>query len=382
MQSFFAHGRFVFLNLMQLCTAASVVFGGAQIWLGAIPFLVFLMLDEFASDQTAPGYRQTWFFNLLLYLNLPILIALSIIYAFFLSENDPLGLIGVADAVLGVDLEAQRQAATVPGLIAAGLAIALFYGAAGINVAHELVHRLDRPFDRTIGRWLLAFSLDTTFSIEHIYGHHINVGTDKDPATARRGEYIIPFIVRSTIGGIASAFELEAARLRRNGRSPWSLRNRALRGQFMSITYCVGFYWLAGWVGAVVFLSLALHGKAYLEAVNYIEHYGLVRVPGTKVAPRHSWDCYQTISTVFLYNLTRHSDHHVNARKPFWEQEVQAGAPRMPHGYMTMILAAFIPSLWNRITGPVLAVWDANSADAQERAVLSDRGWLIAEKQP
>ena len=165
-------------------------------------------------------------------------------------------------------------------MFAAGAIVALVYGAAGINAAHELSHRTHSFLDQAAARWLLAFTCDTTFPIEHIHGHHRYVGTERDPATARRGEYILAFMVRSTVGCFVNAFRIERERLATASMPVWSPANRALRGQLMSLTYAAGFYWLAGWPGVAVFLALAVNGKMYLEAVNYIEHYGLVRVPG------------------------------------------------------------------------------------------------------
>ena len=74
-----------------------------------------------------------------------------------------------------------------------------------MNVAHELIHRTDKEWDKLVGRWLLAFTWDTGFAIEHVHGHHRNVGTELDPATARRGEYIVAFVWRSTDRPVARA---------------------------------------------------------------------------------------------------------------------------------------------------------------------------------
>ena len=87
----------------------------------------------------------------------------------------------------------------------------------------------------------------------------------------------------------------------------------------------------------LVFIFVA---KFLFESVNYIEHYGLVRVPNTKVMPRHSWDCRNVMSTFNYLNLTRHSDHHANARKPYWDLETQDSAMDLAHGYMFYILLA------------------------------------------
>ena len=60
----------------------------------------------------------------------------------------------------------------------------LMIGIVGTIPAHELTHRTWDPVSMLIGRWLLAFSFDTIFSVEHVYGHHRYVSTRDDPATA------------------------------------------------------------------------------------------------------------------------------------------------------------------------------------------------------
>lgn len=370
MQAVWAYARFAFINVFQLVFIATMLMGGVWMWAGLVLAATFVVLDEFFEDTLERRYTKPWILNVLLYLNLPSLLAIGAVYAFFLGDIDPLGLAVLAGAAFDIDLIANRANTSAIELFASGLIVALFFGAAGINAAHELAHRTQSLFDQTIGRWMLAFTCDTTFPIEHVDGHHKHVGMADDPATARRGEYVLTFIVRSTVGCFVNAFKAEGRRLGAQGRPQWSLRNRALRGQLMSLTYCLGFYWLAGWTGALAFLVLAANGKIYLEAVNYIEHYGLVRAKGTPIRPHHSWDCYQAISTTFLYNLTRHADHHVHSHKAYWSSTVADGALRMPHGYMTMILASFVPSLWRRITAPGLAFWDAQVASDEERALV------------
>ena len=379
MRSFWAHARYAFINVFQLAFIGFLLMGGPWMWAGLAIAGVFIAMDEHFEDRRGRDYAYPAVLRVLLYLNLPSLLAISVVFAFYVSDTDPLGLAAMAHQLFGMDLVANREATAAWELIPAGQGRRLEGQNPGINAAHELSHRTHSAMDQAVARWMLAPTCDTTFPIEHIYGHHKHVGTDRDPATARRGEYILSFMLRSTIGCFANAFALERARLAAMGKRNWSLSNRALRGQLMSLAFFAGVFWLSGWVGVVVFLALAINGKMYLEAVNYIEHYGLVRVPGTRIAARHSWDCYQAISTTFLYNLTRHADHHIHTRKSFWDASVDPGAVRMPHGYMLMIFATFLPPVWRRVTKPGLDHWDRHMASDKERRLVASKGWLLSD---
>ena len=65
-------------------------------------------------------------------------------------------------------------------------------GAFGITVAHELIHQ--RYFERILSRIILFTVCYPHFCIEHVHGHHINVGTPKDPASARIGQNVYNFL--------------------------------------------------------------------------------------------------------------------------------------------------------------------------------------------
>ena len=45
-----------------------------------------------------------------------------------------------------------------------------------------------------------------------------------------------------------------------------------------------------------LFLLAGLIGRSFHELINYVEHYGLVRVENSPIMPHHSWDCYRTLS--------------------------------------------------------------------------------------
>ncbi len=371
--------RYGAMNLLMLLWIAAVLAGGMWSWavyVGAA--LLTIVGDEHSGEDRevlGPGERS--FYDANLYATLP-LIALGLFLV--LGHVGPAsgGLVSFAAfwSALGLDHAASRAATgpwSLAGMLVAG---GLFVGGAGINVSHELMHRTGNAVAWLHSRWLLAFSLDTTFAIEHIHGHHRNVCTDRDAATARRSEYSLAFVVRSTIGQFTNAFRIEKERLRRKGLPLWSFGNLALRGQFMSLAIAAVAFALSGWPGVCAFLILAVQGKVYLELVNYVEHYGLVRAPGTRVEPRHAWNCYNAISNAVLYNLPRHSNHHIFASKPFWALEADADAPLLPYGYKTMIVLSLLPPLWNRVVEPRVADWDRRFASQEERRILAMRNQL------
>ena len=140
-------------------------------------------------------------------------------------------------------------------------------GMVGTVPGHELTHRTWEPVSLWVGRWLLAFSFDTGFSIEHVYGHHRYVSTLQDPATAPRGRNVYAHIVLSTIRGNISAHRIEAARLRRKGIPVFSGHNAYLRGLGMSAALVAAAFALGGLGAALYFVAAGLWAKALLEVV-------------------------------------------------------------------------------------------------------------------
>jgi alkane 1-monooxygenase len=148
----------------------------------------------------------------------------------------------------------------------------------------------------------------------------------------------------------------------------------------MTLALLAAAFAIGQWPAVFFFTLSGLLGKAVLESVNYLEHYGLVRLPGTKVEPRHSWNSNAWMSSTVLYNLTRHSDHHAEGSKPFWRLRPMPEAPTLPTGYMGMILLALVPPLFRRAMEPRLRAWDARHASDAERALAQQEsqraGWV------
>lgn len=373
--------RFSVMNFFILSGMFSMAVGGGWLWYGLLmTFFLAGFVEEWIGDATSKeDMPPVWYMDLMLWLTLPLLVILTLFMLNTIVDGG-VGFLDPALRLVGFDPVGARAGTNWVDKVGGVVSLGMFYGVSGFVVAHELVHRTERHLSLFVGRCLLALNWDTGFSIEHVYGHHKNVATELDPASARRGEYIFKFVIRSIAGQVKSAHAFEAARLKRKDIPAWQIwRNRFWRGQLLTLSFIAMFVWFAGPIGLFYSGFAAMIGKFYLEMVNYIEHYGLVRIPGTRVEPRHSWDSHRRVSNGVFYQLPLHSNHHTFATRPFWELQRQPhnDAPMLPMGYLPTIFIAFFPQLWGVVSTPLLADWDRRLASPDERQFLEERGLLL-----
>ncbi|MDY7807416.1 alkane 1-monooxygenase [Burkholderia stagnalis] len=258
---------------------------------------------------------------------------------------------------------------------------ALSLGAAtgiSINTAHELGHKTSR-FERWLAKITLAPVAYGHFFVEHNRGHHVRVATAEDPASARYGESFWAFLPRTVIGSIRSAWNLEAARLARLGKSPWTWRNEVLHAWAMTAVVWGIAIALFGKAVIPFLLIQAAYGASLLEVVNYVEHYGLGRrkLPSgryERCTPQHSWNSNHVVTNLFLYQLQRHADHHANPTRSYQALRHFDHAPQLPAGYATMILLAYVPPLWYRVMNPrVVAHYGGDMAQSNIKPSIRDK---------
>ena len=373
--------RFCFaVGLLYPLTWLGLLLGGVWLTLGPVCVLgSHLLLDAVtARDRRTYHALPGVLANLPLYAHLPCA-AITIVLLLWQSQaGHDLGGIGALIGSVAGDwvLQAHREFDTtqkITGAWVSGLMLS-----ANHIVAHELVHRRSERLSMAIGRWLLAANGDAQFSISHVYGHHINVGTAADAATARRGESVYRFALRSAIGQYREARRIEAQRLLRLGSASFGLHNRLLSGLLMTAALiAVAGAW-AGLPGLLMLIGSMVTAKFLFENVNYIQHYGLVREAGQRVEPRHSWDCDHRWATWVFYALPRHAQHHARPVLAYWQLEpskVPAESMQLRRGYVGSMALACLPPLWRRHTAPLLAHWDLHLANDAERrlAEAADR---------
>ncbi len=366
--------KFGLFHVIGLISALALLGGSQTIVMGTL-FIVgaYLFGDALGGDDTkTPHYEYPGVLTFLLWLALPMLTFICFASIWTVS---PVDLFGFGAAVVdwtGIDILATKSQITLGQHATAIILTGLMIGMVGTIPAHELTHRTWDFISLSVGRCLLAFSFDTVFSIEHVYGHHRYVSTRHDPATAPRGRNVYLHILLSTLTGNISAWQIEAARLAKMKKSPLSFSNRVISGHLMSAALVLLVAVLAGATTAGYFVLCALWGKALLEIVNYMEHYGLVRDPDDTVKPYHSWNTNRRMSSWTMFNLTRHSHHHAKGEVPYHRLRPYEEAPMMLGGYLTTIIVALVPPLWHRLMIPKVLDWDRRYASPRERVLAAE----------
>ncbi|MAI24370.1 MAG: alkane 1-monooxygenase [Crocinitomicaceae bacterium] len=304
-------------------------------------FIVLPVLDVFAGgsvtnldSNAAVKKNRMWVFDAMLYANIPIVFGLMVFFFVQVQTHDY-----AAYEAVGL-------------LLSAGILLATN----GINVAHELGHRASL-LERLMSKLLYMPCLYMHFFIEHNFGHHMNVATPEDGATAHYNQTVYGFWFTSVSKQYRNAWLLQMKLLKGQKLSFVSPKNDMLWYHLIQPAYLVAVWYFfsletmlfAAGAGVVAFL--------FLESINYIEHYGLLRNKlesgrYERVQPRHSWNSNSHIGRIVLYELTRHSDHHFKSAKKYQVLNSHEESPTLPLGYPASILLSLVPPLWFYIMNP------------------------------
>lgn len=234
------------------------------------------------------------------------------------------------------------------------LSVGVVTGAQGITIAHELGHGRSL-LDRLLGQLLLVTVCYGHFYLEHNRGHHGRVATPEDPASARLGESFWVFLPRTLAGSYLHAWSMERA------------RGRMLAYTLLPVAIAAAVGAAFGPLAALFFFIQSAMAVLLLEAVNYVEHYGLRRARLShggyeRVSERHAWDADQALTNIFLIHLQRHADHHLNPSRPYQALQHRPLTPKLPAGYAAMVPLALVPPLWFAIMNPRVPKQGAPSA--------------------
>ena len=313
---------------------------GQTIWLWSLTLFVYALLPlvDFllGSDRSNPPesfvplLEDDPYYRNLLYLQVPL------VYLVF-----------VGNAWFFVNLEL-----SLIGQLAIILTTGFILGYA-LNLGHELGHK-KASFDQWMTRLVLAPVVYVHFTVEHNRGHHVEVATPEDCASARMGESIYAFLLREYPGAWKRSWQLETMRLEAQGRSKISFDNAVIQSLLLGLGFQILMIVLFGWAVLPYLLGAVAWGSFQLTSANYVEHYGLLRSKTDseryeRCQPKHSWNSNHLVSNWLTLHLQRHSDHHAHASRSFQALRHFDDVPQLPSGYFGMFPCAYIPSLWFKI---------------------------------
>ena len=300
-------------------------------------YVVIPLLDLlFSTDESNPNEAQvaqlekSSYYNWVLYLMLPVHF-----FVFFYTLHF---------------MVTQPLAMWMQGLLLLTLGV---FGGLAVNLGHELGHKKDR-LSKNLAKVALASGAYGHFNVEHNAGHHHQVATPEDTASAQMGESVYRFALRELPGGFERAWRIERQRLASNGLSWFSIHNQILHSNLMTVALYMGVTVVFGWMALLIVLLHAPLVWWQLTSANYIEHYGLLRQKNAqgkyeRCQPWHSWNSNHLVSNLVLFHLQRHSDHHANPARHYQSLRHFEQAPQLPTGYMGMFLLAYIPPLWYKV---------------------------------
>ena len=372
MKRFLINTRYFIAPLLILSAVFGVLAGGPWVWTGVILLGAGIIIDTLTKRQT-PGagfdddgntYASAGLQNGIMYGMLGGFVLLQIVLAWRVWQY--VNGVPIAEgALLGFTIQ---EGITGSQLIGATLSSGIFAGI-GIIYGHELAHT--KGFSFVIARWMMALSGKAHFCYAHVYNHHLELGHQDDPATAPRGRSLYAHFPLSGIGQSKFVFNMEKQRLERLGKPFLSLENRWIRGYAMSLPTVFLFWFAGGWVGFAALAVLWTIANLELEALNYLEHYGLIREKGQPIDYRHSWDNNTAFTSWFFIEIGRQADHHDRGETHFWELD-EVGAPNCGRGYFSLFALTLIPPLWHKYIGEQLKKWDDEMASEGELKIAAE----------
>jgi len=350
--------RYYFPVICQLIGIGGIVAGGPWVWLGVAQLPLFAVLDPLFGDDL----RERKVTSSDAIMDIPVVLCALL---------GPLTLVFLAWKVGQGGLTTVEQL----GLISSGAWLALV---PVVPAVHELYHKRS-PWKYALGTYAQFPYMDCTRSVAHMMSHHNFVGTPQDADTPIRGESMYSFVMRTIPANYRDLYQLEKATLAKRDLSVWSWQGRFTKAIVAYLIFLALLFAVGGSYGLAAGFAATLVARLWVEAFNYLQHAGLIRVPDEPVANRHVWNHLGTITRVLALEITNHCQHHLDAYVPYYKMKPDADGPRMPNAFLCF-LVALIPPLWYRlILWPRLRNWDLNYATEGERALAREAnrnaGW-------
>lgn len=350
--------RYYVACFVQLLTAAGFMMGGNWVWIGIVTLPILGLIDSILPNDMRPRNMHEGFFA-----DIPVWIS---------------SLMGPALYIFAAFWIANAESVTTLQIVGAVLSLAWMSVVPLVPASHELYHARGK-LRRFVGRYVQVCYLDATREIAHVVGHHINVASDLDGDTAKRGTSLYTFTGKAVISSTIESNMTEASSLEKQGYARWGWRHRIWKAILAQLIMQSVIFLIGGWAAVGVALAGMITARFWVESFNYFQHYGLTRTINGAISRRHVWNHLKPLSRLMGYEITNHADHHTDSFAKFHQLVPDRQWIPMPSVFVCFF-AALIPPLWhNLIIKPALKRWDNELATPEERELAKAQnlaaGW-------
>lgn len=360
--------RYYLVTVMGAVAVAGLWLGGGWVWAGITMFPILMILDiALPPDHKVRNVRLPWLAEVPLYLHLPLLVGLWTLFALRLG------------AWTG------RSAVVLPGgvvhpveIVGMVLSVGLIGAIPNVPITHELMHRR-AWFPIAVNKVYNTVFLDPNRDVGHKLTHHLDLCTEEDSDTPKRGQSIYAFMWQASWGAWKDGVVSSWNSLRKRDMSIFHPKNALYVEIGLLVLLFVALYAAAGVIGMAIASLAMVFSKLLAEGFNYLQHYGLVRVPGAPIELHHAWNHLGAIVRPVAMEITTHIEHHFDSRYKFYELKPRPEAPQMPSAILCFV-CALVPPLWERlIARPRLRDWDERFASLAEKELAMEAnrkaGW-------
>ena len=227
-------------------------------------------------------------------------------------------------------------------------------------VAHELTHRRDTR-QAMIGQVIAGMAGYPLLGSEHVR-HHARAGDTSGAEWPRFDESVWRFSGRRALNIFAEAYGNGSAIWRRGarGRHVQGLRVATLTTLFIAALFALA----GGWAGLTIYLAVAVAVIFGMQLFTYIQHWGLGDDrQGSKSSSGLGWEDDCRLQAWMTLGISLHHSHHQSTYRPYYSATLAGNSPRLPAGYVVLMVACLVPALWRAAMRPALEHWERSPDD-------------------
>lgn len=359
------YAKYLLSPVLLLVSIYGLADGGAMVWLGLGVLLTILSFDAFFKpDHSMRDQRFPWLYDTIVGTQIVGGFVLILLYCYWVGAGH-------------FTSKAEHIGAFLTMIFTQFVLIS--------PALHEMFHR-ENTLLRWIGRLGMVMLFDPWREITHVVTHHLQTVTPYDPDYARRGQNLYGHLVSSFKEQAIESFHLERKVWMKRGRNWYDVRNPWVWRVGILVAFATLLTVIGGVWGMILSIAVCLLGpRVFLEVFNYTQHYGLVTGTPGRFERRHTWNHLTPFVRVLALEITNHAGHHEDSYKPFYKLEPDVSGPKQPP-FLLCLLMAFVPPIWFAMIRPLLADWDRDYANLQEREIAHAEniraGWSDLNADP